>query len=174
MTDYEYKVVIAPRRAGRVKGVRRTEDRFAQKLMDSINGMARHGWEYLRADSLPCEERAGITGRVESYQTVLVFRRPKEVGDRFFDRPQPLRIEDHGRAASLSGAVTAPPVPEGFDEGPDAAPVLEANASALAVLKTRREVKTRIKAGAARRQEGWRPPRFRLRLRPDPPQNFSS
>jgi hypothetical protein len=37
--------------------------------------MAAEGWEYVRAESLPCTERRGLTGRVETTQHVLVFRR---------------------------------------------------------------------------------------------------
>ena len=38
--------------------------------------MAREGWEYVRADVLPSEERSGLTGRTTVYHNLLVFRRP--------------------------------------------------------------------------------------------------
>lgn len=73
---YEYKVVTAPLRAVKVKGLKTTEERFAHMLEEALNDEAREGWEYLRAETLPCEERRGLTGTAKSFQSVLVFRRP--------------------------------------------------------------------------------------------------
>lgn len=75
MPKFEYRVVPAPRRAVRVKGLRTTEDRFAHALEVLMNEMGAEGWEYVRADILPCEERAGLSGRRTVYQNMLVFRR---------------------------------------------------------------------------------------------------
>lgn len=73
---YEYKVVPAPKRGEKVRGVKGTEDRFALALTTLMNGLGREGWEYLRTDTLPCEERHGLAQRVStSYQNMLVFRR---------------------------------------------------------------------------------------------------
>ena len=72
---YEYRVRPAPRTAPREKGVKTTEERFALTLTRLMNAEARDGWEFLRAESLPCEERRGLTGRTETTQTLLVFRR---------------------------------------------------------------------------------------------------
>ena len=63
MTTYEYRVVPAPQRGLKVKGARTTEARFAQALMALMNELGRDGWEYLRADTLPCEGRDGLIGR---------------------------------------------------------------------------------------------------------------
>ena len=52
-------------------------DRFAHALTSTMNAMARDGWEYLRADTLPSEERSGLTKRSTVYHSVLVFRRAK-------------------------------------------------------------------------------------------------
>ncbi len=41
-----------------------------------MNEMGGDGWEYLRADTLPCEERQGLTGKTVKYHSMLVFRRP--------------------------------------------------------------------------------------------------
>ena len=38
--------------------------------------MAAEGWDYVRAETLPTEERSGLTGRSTLYHNVLVFRRP--------------------------------------------------------------------------------------------------
>ncbi len=75
MTGYEYKVVPAPRKAVKVKGVRTTEGRFAHALELVMNVLGAEGWEYQRTDTLPCDERQGLTGRSTSFQNVLVFRR---------------------------------------------------------------------------------------------------
>lgn len=77
MQRYEYKVVPAPARAEKVRGVRSAEDRFAHALAQAMNAMAAEGWEYQRAETLPCEESKGFlsTGRVTVYRNMLVFRR---------------------------------------------------------------------------------------------------
>jgi hypothetical protein len=40
-----------------------------------MNEMGRDGWDYIRADTLPAEERAGFTRKVTVYQNLLTFRR---------------------------------------------------------------------------------------------------
>ena len=76
MQTYEYRVVPAPKRSKRKKGVKGAAGRFAAVLMETMNEQAAEGWEYLRSDSLPVEEKPGLLkSRVETYQTVLVFRR---------------------------------------------------------------------------------------------------
>jgi hypothetical protein len=76
MQTYEYRVVPAPKRSKRIKGVKGAAGRFAAVLMETMNEQAAEGWEYLRSDSLPVEEKPGLLkSRVETYQTVLVFRR---------------------------------------------------------------------------------------------------
>lgn len=76
MQTFEYKVVPAPNRSKRVKGVKGTAARFAAVLTETMNEQAADGWEYLRSDSMPVEEKPGLLkSRVETYQTVLVFRR---------------------------------------------------------------------------------------------------
>ena len=76
MQTYEYKVVPAPNRPKRIKGVKGNPARFAGVLTEAMNELAADGWEYLRSDSLPVEEKPGILkGRIENYHTVLVFRR---------------------------------------------------------------------------------------------------
>ncbi|WP_172299832.1 DUF4177 domain-containing protein [Pseudoruegeria sp. HB172150] len=72
---YEYKVVPAPKKARKIKGVKTTEDRFAHELAEIMNAYGADGWEYQRTDTLPCEERSGLTGRTTNFQNMLVFRR---------------------------------------------------------------------------------------------------
>jgi hypothetical protein len=72
---FEYTVVPAPKKGVKVKSAKTSEDRFAHVLMTTMNDMAREGWEYMRAETLPMQERKGLTGSVTTYQNVLVFRR---------------------------------------------------------------------------------------------------
>ncbi len=81
MQQYEYKVMPAPTRAEKVRGLKTGADRFAHTLAGLMNAQAREGWEYVRADTLPTEERTGLTGRATVYHTVLVFRRPAGAAD---------------------------------------------------------------------------------------------
>ncbi|MBA3910276.1 MAG: DUF4177 domain-containing protein [Rhodobacter sp.] len=76
MQRFEYKVIPAPRRGEKARGVKTTEDRFALALTLLLNDLGADGWDYVRADALPCEERAGLTGTRTTFQNVLVFRRP--------------------------------------------------------------------------------------------------
>ena len=75
MSVYEYKVVPAPVQGTKAKGVKTTQDRFALTLTEILNAQASDGWEYWRTDTLPCEERKGLTGRETTYQNMLIFRR---------------------------------------------------------------------------------------------------
>lgn len=75
MQRYEFKVIPAPRRAEKLRGVKTTEDRFALSLTAVMNDLGREGWDYLRADTLPVDERVGFTGSKTTYQNMLVFRR---------------------------------------------------------------------------------------------------
>ena len=73
--EFEYKVVPAPVRGEKAKGVRGRDAKFAHALSQVMNTLGAEGWEYLRADTLPCEERTGITSKTTHYLNMLVFRR---------------------------------------------------------------------------------------------------
>lgn len=76
MPHYEYKVVPAPMRGEKVRGIRAPRERFAHTLATLMNQMAVEGWEYQRAETLPCEERNGLfSGKHMVFQNMLVFRR---------------------------------------------------------------------------------------------------
>ncbi len=116
MQTYEYKVVPALNRSKRVKGVKTVAGRFAALLSDTMNEQAKDGWEYLRSDSLPVEEKPGLLkSKVENYHTMLVFRRPMPGV-----QPQVMAgyIEDQSDTAPLATEPAAAPV---------AAPVAEAH-----------------------------------------------
>jgi Domain of unknown function (DUF4177) len=75
LQDYEYKVVPAPRRGEKTRSAKTTEDRFAHAVQVLMNTLAADGWEYVRADTLPCDERTGLTGTKTTFQNLMVFRR---------------------------------------------------------------------------------------------------
>lgn len=75
MSSYEYTVIPAPARGEKTKGAKTGIDRFAATLSEVLNQMARDGWDYVRAETLPAEERSGLTSRSTVYHNLLVFRR---------------------------------------------------------------------------------------------------
>lgn len=75
MQRFEYKVIPAPKRGEKARGLKTTEDRFAYALTGLMNELGAEGWEYVRADALPCEERVGFTGTKTIFLNMLVFRR---------------------------------------------------------------------------------------------------
>ena len=81
MTQFEYKVLPAPLRGEKARGAKTTPDRFALALTTLMNDLGRDGWEYVRADTLPCEERVGFTGKQTSFQNMLVFKREIVLAD---------------------------------------------------------------------------------------------
>ncbi|MBI1171993.1 DUF4177 domain-containing protein [bacterium] len=76
MQRYEYRVMPAPRKGEKGRGLKSAEERFAFAMTNLMNKMGVEGWEYQRADALPHDERVGLTGSKTTYQSLLVFRRP--------------------------------------------------------------------------------------------------
>jgi hypothetical protein len=87
MPRYEYKVVPAPSKGIKGKGVRGAEAKFSFAIQELMNGMAGYGWEYQRAETLPSVERSGLTGSTTEWRNVLVFRRLRE-GNAFLFQPE--------------------------------------------------------------------------------------
>ncbi len=113
MLRFEYKVIPAPKRGEKARGARSTEDRFALALTTLMNQLGRDGWEFQRSDTLPCEERTGLTGRITtSYQNMLVFRRAlpeiaAEAAAEEAPRPALLTVEPpHPVAAPVKASVS--------------------------------------------------------------------
>ncbi|OIQ33541.1 MAG: DUF4177 domain-containing protein [Alphaproteobacteria bacterium MedPE-SWcel] len=75
MQNYEYKVVPAPNRGKKARGVKTPEARFANGIESVLNDMAAEGWDFQRAEMLPAEERSGLTGTKTTWRNLLVFRR---------------------------------------------------------------------------------------------------
>lgn len=77
MPSYEYRVVPAPTRGRKARGVKRPEMKFSLALQDLMNQLAAEGWEYQRAETLPSVERQGLTSTTTEWRNVLVFRRER-------------------------------------------------------------------------------------------------
>ena len=79
MSFYDYKIVPAPKRAKKVKGVSGAADLFALTLNDAVNDLARQGWEYYCSEQLSIQTPGGWLSRSRTEEhTVLVFRKPRE------------------------------------------------------------------------------------------------
>ncbi|WP_255105230.1 DUF4177 domain-containing protein [Shimia sp. CNT1-13L.2] len=110
MTNYEYKVVPAPDRGKRARGVKGTNGRFAHALECVMNELAADGWEYWRSDTLPCEERTGLTSSRTSYKSILIFRRSTSAEAEDLQAPFEQLAEAVARHALP--AVPVPSIPE--------------------------------------------------------------
>ncbi len=76
---FEYKCVGAPERPKRLRGIRSRSERVALAMQEIISAEAVDGWEYLRTDLVPVEEKAGFFSRThEVHRAVLIFRRASE------------------------------------------------------------------------------------------------
>ena len=138
MPRYEYKVVPAPRRGEKARGLRTTEERFAQALTTLMNSLGRDGWDYVRADTLPVDERAGLTGTKTSFQNMLVFRRQTDT----ISESHPARAElvaskavPSSPTASAAAFASAPPPPPMTRPATDAAAAAAAAAALTAYRK---------------------------------------
>ncbi len=109
MQRFEYKVIPAPKRGEKARGVKTTEERFAYALTQLMNALGAEGWDYVRADALPCDERVGLTGTRTTFQNVLVFRRA--IGDAGIEPGLSARLllQDMGSSPRLGPAEGALP-----------------------------------------------------------------
>ena len=117
MQRFEYKVIPAPTKGEKTRAAKTTADRFGVALTNLMNELGSEGWDYVRADTLPCEERVGFTGSKSSFQNMLVFRRvldaePSLLAEPMFtsvkfDPPRPvlLTTQSEGTAPALGPAL---------------------------------------------------------------------
>lgn len=108
--NYEYKCVGAPEEPRRQRGVRAWSDRVALAMQEVIAAEAVDGWEYLRTDILPVEEKDGFFSRARRVnRAVLIFRR--EIGDaprsRPAERPGAILAEDQPPPRPATGQKSA-------------------------------------------------------------------
>ena len=111
MVQYEYKVVPSPRKGEKARGAKTVQERFALALTLLMNKMGQEGWEYLRADALPCDERVGLTGTKTTFQSMLVFRRDVDAAARqatlTANDPAPVFTPVLGAAQAPAGVAPA-------------------------------------------------------------------
>lgn len=120
MTRYEYKVVPAPHRGTKAKGIKTPEGRFALSVEDMLNDLGAQGWEYQRAELLPSEEKSGLTGSTTNWRNVLVFRRTVASETALAETAPPVGTPMH----DPDGVPLARPVPGPEDKRPPA-PIAE-------------------------------------------------
>lgn len=113
MTRYEYTAIPAPSRGEKAKEAKTPTDRYALAITGELNRMAVDGWEYLRADVLPSEERSGLTGRSTVYHNLLIFRR--EIST--IDRVSEAREAPATAARATDPDKAAPTVPVAANRG---------------------------------------------------------
>ncbi|MCG7625299.1 DUF4177 domain-containing protein [Epibacterium sp. Ofav1-8] len=106
MQNYEYKVVPAPNRGKKARGVKTPEARFANGIEGMLNEMAAQGWEFQRAEMLPSEERSGLTGTKTTWRNILVFRRALAAPG--VAEPTPVAAADPTPAADATAEAAAP------------------------------------------------------------------
>lgn len=99
---FEYTAIPAPIRGTKAKTAKTPTDRYAMALTSELNRMAEDGWEYVRSDVLPSEERSGLTGRITVYHNLLIFRRAV-----MQETAQPTKARPATRPASVKSATKA-------------------------------------------------------------------
>lgn len=129
MPMYEYKVVPAPKKGLKGKGIKGAEERFANALMVAMNELGAEGWEYQRSDTLPCEERTGMMAKSTVFLNMLVFRREVVVE---VEAPAPVKTIAPSNAPQLSGVT-----PEDSGAAPELGPATEGPAEATEVKDPR-------------------------------------
>ncbi|MCM2560725.1 DUF4177 domain-containing protein [Lutimaribacter sp. EGI FJ00015] len=97
--QHEYKVIPAPKKGIKAPGVKGVEARFSHAIQQVMNDHAAEGWEFLRSETLPSEERQGLTSSHTVFRSVLVFRRPR-AGDVSDFSPEVL--EDHSDMGEMA------------------------------------------------------------------------
>ena len=109
MSQYEYKVVPAPKKGLKAKGVKSADDRYANALETAMNALGAKGWEYQRSETLPSEERSGLTRRVTTFQNMLVFRRAVAVD---VSEPTVVEIVEDNTTPTVTAEVDESPLLE--------------------------------------------------------------
>lgn len=109
MQAFEYKVVPAPHKGTKAKGVKTPETRFANSIEITLNEMAAQGWDYQRAELLPSDERSGLTGTTTKWRNVLVFRRALTTAPAANPEPAPTVSAPTSTPVAAPQAVAATP-----------------------------------------------------------------
>lgn len=108
MQHFEYLTVPAPLKGAKIKGLKTASERYAYQLTALLNQLGGEGWEFLRAETLPSEERKGLTGTTLVQHNLLVFRRPS--GDSLADSLAKERRASAAPTPTLEAPATGGPV----------------------------------------------------------------
>ena len=102
-----------------VSAAKTAGDRFALTLAQALNDMGAQGWEYVRAETLPSEERSGLTSRSTVWHNVLVFRRALGAQAAPADAtPAPIDTDAAPSLAPAGPAAAAGPFSQPMRAGP--------------------------------------------------------
>jgi len=150
MPHYEYKVVPAPTKGLKARGVKTPEARFANSVELVLNTLGTEGWEYLRAELLPSDERSGLTGSTTNWRNVLVFRRPVTTdADAFQPRllevsgPEPIKAAEPEAVAEPDVVAEREAAPEpAMEPDPESKPEPVENPETQPKLKPETDEKT--------------------------------
>lgn len=104
---YEYKVIPAPRKGRKARGIKGAEARFSFAIQEVMNDLGGDGWEFLRSETLPSDERQGLASSQTVFRSVLVFRRPR--ADDLSDF-SPELLEDHSDDETADKAEAGPDI----------------------------------------------------------------
>ena len=109
--DFEYKVIGAPEKGRRRRGARTRSDRVAAAFEEVLREEAVDGWEYLRTDLVPVEEKRGLLRpREEVHRAVMVFRRPLKPAARRRPDEDELVLLPEARSRPRPGARAEPEI----------------------------------------------------------------
>lgn len=153
MDRYEYKVIPAPEKGVKAKGVKTPADRFAHAMELEMNALGADGWEYWRAECLPSTERAGLASSKVTDRHMLVFRR--------LLAPTPARAavpEAPMRRAAPEPQPLAAPAPQ---PEPEPEPEHTAEPARMPVFTRRLEMAREQREEALQRGEGAEDTSFR-------------
>ena len=119
--DFEYKVIPAPIKGRKARGIRKPDDRFALAIQECMNEQAQMGWEFVRSETLPNTERTGLTRRSTTERSLLVFRREKALPEPKSSLEATLREVEKPKPAPAPAPVVEPEV---LDPAPVAQPAV--------------------------------------------------
>jgi len=75
MERFEYKLIKVPQKSNRYSGLKDLNDSFALTLMDSINDVAKDGWQFLRKEVLTETKWPSFFGQRTTSHEYLIYRR---------------------------------------------------------------------------------------------------
>jgi len=109
MTEYEYKVLPAPEKPLRYKGIARGDDAFAVTLSEILNDQGKEGWVYLRTEKVT--ERRGVwpLRHRRVVREMIVFQRVKGEGRHPLAASPALLLTSEARVPALAAPTTATP-----------------------------------------------------------------